>query len=251
MDLYALELLAEGLIIAFAVFNVFLTIIGIREWKRLKLCASAVYALGVWVFMAALALRILNREWSFWFFINAPFFMILVAAAAVSIKEAGRRNSILKTIGKLSFKDRLLGKYPQNIAPIATMPQVQPRTPPLAFAALSFVAGNAAFCIMSELIYLSFLSETDPISRLIGFDYGFSGDPTMMTVYSALLFLAFLLICRRFYASGGMIGLVVGTLSLFQGFLGLFSGWWGIAGGLSAIAQRLNERRTQIKNKIV
>jgi hypothetical protein len=245
LTLIAWTMFAVGVLI-----NSLLTHIGLVELKKLNLRSPLISSIAIWFILFGLAFMFADVPFSYVIITLFCGLCLEIVNAWIISTERNRASSIRQLLKKLPLKDRLLGEYPDDLLMGKLPPPVPPKIPFLASMGIGFIFMSGITDLIFAAVALFVPSPTLEISP--GFNVTlnnrlFSGDPVLMAVCGILLLFGSLLVYRKFYVVGGLIGIVFGAWSMFSWFFGFGFGLMSIVGGALAFAQ--GSRHVTVKEK--
>ncbi|MCD6242258.1 hypothetical protein J7K06_00995 [Candidatus Bathyarchaeota archaeon] len=158
-----------------------------------------------------------------------------IAITGIIFASSFREDDKIRTIGNflktLPLKDRILLRFPKDInlesLPVSPSPKISVWKLTAAFLVFISAFGSTLFMILISSIFLSV-------------EFGFP----MFSIFSILLWIAFVLILAEKFKTGGTLALVssIGVMVLGS-LLGIIFGIIGVLGGISSL-MRYNENKS-------
>jgi len=222
---------AVGLQMALSAYHTF---IGVVQLKRLKLRSRLFLSLEFWFISISYALLLLNHYGPVLWISLLLGLGFAIITAAVFMRERERESSIGQLLKSLPLRDRLLGRYPKDLLERPLPPPVPPRLPDRAMTALILLIVNGVM-VLALGFFLSLLFQLLLLPVLPNLGAASSWFPLIMAaIFSGFLFAGSVLIWKKRYVAGGVLGIIFGAITL--GFM--LIGACGIIGGVLALTSK-------------
>lgn len=232
-----LNYIAWSVVGIYIVFSAYHTFIGVVQLIRLKLRSRLFLAFEFWFMSIIYALSLLQYYGLvFWLFMLLLVWFAIVTVVVI-IRERERESSIRQLLKSLPLRDRLLGRYPKDLLERPLPPPVPPRLPDRAMAALILLIINGVMVlVLGFFLSMLFRLLLLPLLPNLGLSSPwFSWFPLIMAIiFSSFLFSGSILIWKKRYVVGGVMGIIFGAITI--GFM--LIGALGIIGGVLALKSR-------------
>lgn len=218
------------ILVIYAATCLLLTHRGLIHLRKLKLKSTLSLSICSWFLFVAELFSAMNYH--FYGLVTA--FLGCGAAIfslTITLKERERESSLRQLLKQIPLKDRILGRYPKEFFEKMPLP-TPPKTSSLAMLGIVLLieSGIANLTLNIMGIYMLSLLEEAP-----GAVFSLNIIPGVLLLFGAIL------IYKKRYSAGGLIGIIFGALTIISTFPSLIFGWiiglMGIVGGVLSILQ--------------